>query len=110
MESAFRTILSAAGVMATCYVLAAATWIQVLLLFLAASLGWCVYSCRSKKQQGATPAQRLDSRGFVEEMETITPRAQHPAEPVQASIPKAHVKPAYRFPIHKLAGPSTLLI
>ncbi len=48
MGSAFRTVVSAAGVMSACYVLMSVNWIQVLLLFLAACLVGCIYMCQSK--------------------------------------------------------------
>jgi hypothetical protein len=99
MESAFRTVLSALGVVAACYILTAATWTQVLLLFLAACLGWCVFSTfagRLPKRPASAMTRKLRDR-FLAEPAVESPRLPEPPKP-QAPLPAV-----YRFPIHQLS-------
>jgi hypothetical protein len=111
MESAFRTVLSAAGVMAACYVLAAASWIQVLLLFSAACLGWCVYTCKPTERKGQAAgvfhhADSLDQSDslyiddFPMTKSQVAPAARTSTEPERPTTV------VYRFPIHKLSATS----
>jgi len=51
MKRAFRTIMSAAGVASACYLLAIATWDQVLWLFASVSLGWCFFVWHSGRRR-----------------------------------------------------------
>lgn len=99
MESAFRTVLSAAGVLAACYVLTAASWIQVLLLFLAASLGWCIYVYRKGNERTVQPRRAVRASREIE-IEHDKPLA--PPPPMQAPAQPRHI--VHRFPIHKLAS------
>ncbi len=101
MESAFRTALSALGVVAACYILTAATWTQVLLLFLAACLGWCVFSTfagRLPKRSASAITRKLRERfttePVVEQASVPEPPRQQPTRPAPA---------VYRFPIHQLS-------
>jgi hypothetical protein len=96
MSSAFQTFTSAAGVGAACYLLATSTWDQVLLLFLAASLGWCLFVSVSARRQASAP------RVSVKKAVKATPMAvsQEAAAPVQTEPPRK----VYKFPIHELAG------
>lgn len=95
MSSAFQTFTSAAGVGAACYLLATSTWDQVLLLFLAASLGWCLFVSVSAKRQASAP------RVAVKKAVKTSPMAvSQEATPVPAEPPRK----VYKFPIHELAG------
>jgi hypothetical protein len=53
MKSAFRTVVSAAGVGSACYLIAIATWDQVLMLFMLLCLGWClfVWHCERRRNE-----------------------------------------------------------
>ena len=111
MESAFRTVLSAAGVVAACYILIAANWIQVLLLFLAASLGWCVFACKAKTGQSFAARRQRQPFFFEHTLEQQNAQAPEPAleskpgqQPARAEQrqPQAPVA-VHRFPIHKLS-------
>jgi hypothetical protein len=99
MSSAFRTFTSAAGVGSACYLLAMATWDQVLLLFLAASLGWCVFAMwigNRKSTGGSISAtnQRIIRTDIALKNEQVAPKLEEPAPP----------RKVYKFPIHELAG------
>jgi hypothetical protein len=102
MSSAFRTFTSAAGVGSACYLLAMATWDQVLLLFLAASLGWCVFAMwigNRKATYGSVSGinQKVAKTDIAMKNEPVAPKLEEPAPP----------RKVYKFPIHELAGSST---
>ncbi|MFN8555553.1 MAG: hypothetical protein U0103_29155 [Candidatus Obscuribacterales bacterium] len=98
MSSAFRTFTSAAGVGAACYLLATSTWDQVLLLFLAASLGWCLFVSYAGRRQAAAPSVVVEKVVRAK----ATPMPAPGTEPVApAAEPPRKV---YKFPIHELAG------
>ena len=99
MSSAFRTFTSAAGVGSACYLLATSTWDQVLLLFLAASLGWCFFVSIMAKRQANAP------RIVPKKITKAVPMAAAPAksEPV-VNGPAEPPRKVYKFPIHQLAG------
>lgn len=99
MSSAFKTFMSAAGVGSACYLLAMATWDQVLLLFLLSSFGWCLYSAWASNRKPAPiqpmlvkKAQKITGRNAVVSKELVAPPAAEPPRKV------------YKFPIHELAG------
>ncbi len=96
MSSAFRTFTSAAGVGAACYLLATSTWDQVLLLFLAASLGWCFFVSIMAKRQANAPR-------IAPKKTKAVPMAAAKSEPV-ANNPAEPPRKVYKFPIHQLAG------
>jgi len=97
MESAFRTVVSGLGVVAACYLLTAATWIQVLLLFLAACLGWCLFTTLMAIRPNRTPSP--SARAKKDRM-ADKPAA---AKPVIAE-PKPPRASVYRFPIDQLTA------
>lgn len=97
MSSAFRTFTSAAGVGSACYLLATSTWDQVLLLFLAASLGWCFFVSIMAKRQANAP------RIAPQIITKATPMVAAKNEPVVNS-PVEPPRKVYKFPIHQLAG------
>src|ERR1700738_3288156 len=104
MSSAFRTFTSAAGIGSACYLLAMATWEQVLLLFLAASLGWCVFVWKTETQKAANGPRFAAKRNPEVFDNFASPRAAIQAQPQQR-----HFEPPrtiYRFPIHQLSNPS----
>jgi hypothetical protein len=98
--------VSAAGVVAACYLISVATWIQVLLLFLAASIGWCAFVCLMERREEArlnqAPRMIRVRRGEATE-KVATPSSSVseavPPAPIQTASPKV-----YKFPIHKLSG------
>lgn len=101
MNGAFSTFVSATAVAAACYLLAIASWQQVLLLFLASSVGWCAFAhllrARSNQSRPQTPGMDLKS-----------PFQPLPPEPVQhyphsCDTLEAAPPSTARFPIHKLA-------
>ncbi|HEY9778177.1 MAG TPA: hypothetical protein V6C81_30720 [Planktothrix sp.] len=102
MRSAFSTALSAMGVVAACYLITVATWVQVLLLFLAASLGWCGFVILNRGDKIRTPdivIMRQPPQPAVPER-TNSAEAARPAHIVhKAAAPR-------QFPIHKLGGRS----
>jgi hypothetical protein len=105
MESAFRTLLSAAGVIAACYVLQTASWIQVLLLFSAGCLGWCVYACKPADRKISPPlAFRQESTPALIEQVREPQGKPETAQPAVQSAPAT-----YRFPIHKLSAGSFVI-
>lgn len=85
MRSAFGTFVSGIGVCAACYILTAATWIEVLLLFLAASLGWCFFSSRARNSAKKHPAFNSASRS-EETFDTAAP------EPSSAPAPEPSIE------------------
>ncbi len=97
MSSAFQTFTSAAGVGAACYLLATSTWDQVLMLFLAASLGWCLFVSVAAKRQANAPrvAPKIVTKAI--------PMAATTSEPV-VNNPTESPRKVYKFPIHQLAG------
>ncbi|CAN5421398.1 hypothetical protein BH10CYA1_BH10CYA1_02620 [soil metagenome] len=97
MSSAFRTFTSAAGVGSACYLLATSTWDQVLMLFLAASLGWCLFVSIAAKRQANAP------RVAPKKATKAVPMAAAKSEPVVNS-PAEPQRKVYKFPIHQLAG------
>jgi hypothetical protein len=98
MSSAFKTFTSAAGVGSACYLLAMATWDQVLLLFLAASLGWCLFVHHTQNRK---PTQV--PRSIIKKKPVL---ALPINEPVVRKVEEAPRK-VYKFPIHELAAAST---
>ena len=106
MGSAFRTVVSAAGVMSACYVLMSVNWIQVLLLFLAACLCGCIYMCQSRSE-GIIDAPRFRKQ-IASESDQAKPKEAPVMPPLPQqpnSIPQERVS-VYRFPIHKISGNS----
>jgi len=97
MSSAFQTFTSAAGVGAACYLLATSTWDQVLLLFLAASLGWCLFVSIAAKRQANAP------RIITKKVQKAASMAAAKNEPV-VNNPVEPPRKVYKFPIHELAG------
>lgn len=97
MSSAFRTFTSAAGVGSACYLLATSTWDQVLLLFLAASLGWCFFVSIMAKRQANAP------RVAPKKITKATPMVAAKNEP-EVTTPAEPPRKVYKFPIHQLAG------
>lgn len=104
MESASRTFVSAAGLVAACYILTVAHWTQVLLLFMGACLGWSIYSCsdRRKTAPQGQPYQRWQPAAADDYAPTAPMVSAENAPP--ESHQTAPVAPIYRFPIHKLTG------
>ncbi|MBS1953414.1 MAG: hypothetical protein JST89_04460 [Cyanobacteria bacterium SZAS-4] len=98
MSSAFRTFTSAAGVGSACYLLATSTWDQVLLLFLAASLGWCFFVSIMAKRQANAP--RIAPKKVAKATPMVAARSET-VVPAPAAEPPRKV---YKFPIHQLAG------
>lgn len=97
MSSAFRTFTSAAGVGSACYLLATSTWDQVLLLFLAASLGWCFFVSIMAKRQANAP--RIAPKKIAKAVPMVAAKT----EPIVNS-PAEPPRKVYKFPIHQLAG------
>ncbi len=105
MRSALRTFTSALGLCAACYLLATASWQQVLLLFLVASIGWCWF---------AFSADEFDSLpGMAPNMKPRPNRRPRAKTPVSSAVREAQVtsrperiQTVYRFPMHQLARPS----
>ncbi len=97
MSSAFRTFMSAAGVGSACYLLATSTWDQVLMLFLAASLGWCLFVSIAAKRQANAP------RIAPKKVTKAVPMVAAMTDPV-LSAPVEPPRKVYKFPIHELAG------
>jgi hypothetical protein len=90
--------------MSACYVLMAANWIQVLLLFLAACLGWCVYACQSQADDQVRTARPRQQKQLAKVK-------RQESDPVPAQLAQPNATPAervsvYRFPIHKISGNS----
>jgi hypothetical protein len=105
MGSAFRTVVSAAGVMSACYVLMSVNWIQVLLLFLAACLVGCIYMCQSKSDGIArVPRFRKQSDLDSDAKQNSAPLTP-PVSPQLNPVTQERVS-VYRFPIHKISGNS----
>ncbi len=106
MESASRTFVSAAGLVAACYILTVAHWTQVLLLFLGACLGWSIYSCSYSSRLKTAPQGQSHQRRQQAAANENVPAA--PVAPAEVSAPVSHqappAAPVYRFPIHKLTG------
>ncbi len=98
MSSAFKTFTSAAGVGSACYLLATSTWDQVLLLFLAASLGWCLFVSYAGRRQVAAP--RMVPGKVAKAKATPMPAPGTEAVAPQPEPPRK----VYKFPIHELAG------
>lgn len=98
MSSAFKTFTSAAGVGSACYLLATSTWDQVLLLFLAASLGWCLFVSYAGRRQSVAP-RVVASKVEKAKATPMPPPGSEPVAP--AAEPPRKV---YKFPIHELAG------
>jgi hypothetical protein len=110
MHSAFRTLFSFAGVLAVCYIITAASWVQVLLLFFAASIGWCLLSFALTRQRAT------NSRARYATSDSSRSRVPQEAEQPQAEASEAAQKDrsdtgmsqpsgyTYRFPIHKLSS------
>jgi hypothetical protein len=101
MSSAFRTFTSAAGVGSACYLLAMATWDQVLLLFLTASLGWSIFVFLTEHRKAVYGSHSITKtnpeiiKNLIAQREAEVPTFQEPPRKV------------YKFPIHELAGAST---
>lgn len=104
MSSAFKSFTSAAGLGSACYLLATATWDQVLLLFLFASLGWCLFVWRHEMRKN-TYGPRYVSTKRSEIIDTIIPPRKAIAQPIPAPAPVRSEKPRtiYKFPIHELS-------
>ena len=116
MKSALRTFTSALGVCAACYLLATATWQQVLLLFLVASIGWCWFAFSFDGHEKPEVASRAPNT----KPRTVPPRRPVPVGPPVVSLeppavalelpprpaPIQRIQKVYRFPIHQLARPS----
>jgi len=101
MSSAFRTFTSAAGVGSACYLLAMATWDQVLLLFLAASLGWSVFVFITEHRKSAY-GPRFANKTNPEMIKSFIAPKREPEVPISQEPPRK----VYKFPIDKLAGAS----
>jgi hypothetical protein len=107
MESAFKTFVSAAGLMAACYILTVAHWTQVLMLFFAASLGWSAYLSSYRSQRKPAAPGQLRQRQQPAEAQAASPDVAAPTRVAPAPVPPAAPSvPVYRFPIHKLTGVS----
>jgi hypothetical protein len=101
MRSAFKTFASATGIVAACYLINTVSWIQLLLLCLAGSLGWCVYSTLSYREVGTHVDEPLSSPTY----ETMPPgRRVQPVESVSPSRVVADTEDICKFPIHKLGS------
>lgn len=121
MKSALRSVISALGVCAACYMLATASWQQVLTLFSVASIGWCLFAFMAETQGIPVPAERAPGPKPRAKRKQVASSVV-PSEAVRS--PKAPVRPAYsaaslvepprqeriqrvyRFPMHELARPS----
>jgi hypothetical protein len=109
MKSALRTFTSALGVCAACYLLATASWQQVLLLFLIASIGWCWFAFSVDAHDEPKAAGRAPNT-----KPRVVParKAAPPAQPAfaQEAAPRPErvqrIQKVYRFPIHELTRPS----
>jgi hypothetical protein len=108
MKSALRTFTSALGVCAACYLLATASWHQVLLLFLVASIGWCWFAFSvdahdepqlSRQAPNTKPLAVQARRATAPQPPAVTQETARP-ERVQ------RIQKVYRFPIHELTRPS----
>ena len=121
MKSALRSVISALGVCAACYMLATASWQQVLTLFSVASIGWCLFAFMAETQ--GIPVQAARATGpkprLKRKQESSLPvgnravRAERaPQRPVAAAAPvveaprQERIQRVYRFPMHELARPS----
>jgi hypothetical protein len=109
MKSALRTFTSALGVCAACYLLATASWQQVLLLFLVASIGWCWFAfsidahdepVRSGRAPNTKPRAVPVSKAAPPRPPAVSLETAPPPERIQ------RIQKVYRFPIHELTRPS----
>ena len=66
MGSIPRTIVAGICVLAICFLLSASSWLQVLLLFVTASLGWSLWSsfCEREKAHKQKRIKRMESRNL----------------------------------------------
>lgn len=99
MRSALQSFLSALGVGSACYVLAMASWQQVLFLFLAASLGWSFFVWQQERRKELYGPKSVIKR--VPEMVSTYTAPKQPLEPVQPVVYDQR-RAIYRFPIHEL--------
>jgi hypothetical protein len=106
MRSAFRTFTSLLGVCAACYLLASASWQQVLLLFLAASIGWCLFAFTFDDTDDLLVSERAPNMKArsqrVRKAKTMVPAA----VAIPMAQPAERIQMSYRFPMHKLSRPS----
>ncbi|HEY9679617.1 MAG TPA: hypothetical protein V6C76_16535 [Drouetiella sp.] len=99
MSSAFRTFMSAAGVGSACYLLASAKSEQVLMLFLAASLGWCLFAYIGAKRKTLYPTVTKATKQQIVANYVAPPRTPEVVQRIEEPPRKV-----YKFPIHELAG------
>jgi len=77
MNSAFRTVVSAAGVGSACYLLAIATWEQVLMLFTSLSFGWCLFVWHTGSRRAEFAPRYVARRGPELFESLVAPKRSH---------------------------------
>lgn len=112
MNSAFRTFFASLGVGAACYVLAMASWQQVLFFFLFACLGWCLYVWSAEKKRALYIHPPIKFQPGIEIESAYAPsqlppsRVLPPTRPMPTMQPRQPepmaARPVYSFPMHKL--------
>ncbi|MDR3613876.1 MAG: hypothetical protein P4L53_09915 [Candidatus Obscuribacterales bacterium] len=125
MKSALRSVISALGVCAACYMLATASWQQVLTLFSVASIGWCLFAFMAETQGIPVPAERgpgtkprlkRQQAGLIAGKAATTKDAGRAIRAPQRPVINAanvveqprpeRIQRVYRFPMHELARAS----
>jgi hypothetical protein len=132
MTSALRSVTSALGVCAACYMLATASWQQVLMLFSVASIGWCLFAFMAETQGIPVPVNRAPNaqprgkriKGGKSAKPSLNAGLNSPLvssrEATNASVrvdrnqvlpvtqprQQERIQRVYRFPMHELARPS----
>jgi len=125
MKSALRSVISALGVCAACYMLATASWQQVLTLFSVASIGWCLFAFMAETQGIPVPAERTPGtkprlkRKQVGQTSGKSAACETPRRPAKAAPRPAfstanvvepprqeRIQRVYRFPMAELARAS----
>jgi hypothetical protein len=125
MKSALRSVISALGVCAACYMLATASWQQVLTLFSVASIGWCLFAFMAETQGIPVKAERMPgSKPRLKRQQSGQTAGKAPTIEETVRAPRAVQRPAfsaanvvepprqeriqrvYRFPMHELARAS----
>lgn len=99
MQCAFRTFVSLMGVGSACYLLANATWQQVLLSFLLAGIGWCWFALSADRKHKVV-SDFSDLR--VHTPPPVVSQVQMQMMPAHAPQMAQPSQRIYRFPINAL--------